>query len=182
MTRKPLEESYKNATSDMERKRALGELLEHHYDWIFRLSLAELGNTQDALDVTQEILIQITKSIKRFRYNSKFSTWAFVIVKRQIAYYRKRNKKRLSLFESAELDMFESSCELQDELVLNKEEGRRLLAEVRKLPEKQRYVVYLHYFEDLSVEQVAERISASAGTVKTHLFRARRSIKKGLEG
>jgi RNA polymerase sigma-70 factor (ECF subfamily) len=54
----------------------------------------------------------------------------------------------------------------------------RLLAQ---LPDVQRQVVALYYFEDRDVREVAERLGLAVGTVKSHLFRARRALAGMLE-
>jgi RNA polymerase sigma-70 factor (ECF subfamily) len=51
---------------------------------------------------------------------------------------------------------------------------------VRALPERQRAAVALYYIEDLGVDQIAEILEVSAGTVKTSLFKARRSLERAL--
>ena len=53
-------------------------------------------------------------------------------------------------------------------------------AAVRALPERQRAAVALYYVEDLGVDQIAEILEVSAGTVKTSLFKARRSLERAL--
>ncbi len=53
-------------------------------------------------------------------------------------------------------------------------------AAVRSLPERQRAAVVLYYVEDLGVEQIAEVLAVTAGTVKASLFKARRSLERAL--
>ncbi|MFN8392228.1 MAG: RNA polymerase sigma factor [Bdellovibrionota bacterium] len=167
---------------------ALGELLRRHYAWLSRVCLVELYDASVALDCLQETLLEIAKAISSFDGRSELRTWMFTIARRTVARYRKRDIRRQERFplgreddisrqERAGRDVGKDT----EQLLLENEQHRRLLLLVRQLPEKQRHAVLFHYFEDLSVEQTAERLACSVGTVKTHLFRGREKLKELLE-
>ena len=177
-------EFYKRSDLSLDEKYLLrslvGELIERHYDWISKMCLMNISNYENSLDCTQEVLIQITKSLPRFEKKSKFKTWAFTITKRCIADYRKRDYKRKSyVIESENENEFED-LESKDSfsLVSGTEKSKKLLELVNSLPEKQRYAIMLHYFEDCSIEKAAEIMGTKVGTLKAHLFRARKKLEK----
>ena len=162
---------------------ALEELLRRHYDWILRMSLFELSGATVAFDCAQEVLVQVAQGIDRFDGRSELRTWIFVIVRRTIWRYRKVEQQQAG--RTADLGQADRSGQcaaegLADSQLILSEDKRRLLGFVRELPEMQRHSVLLHYFEDLSVEDVARRLGCSVGSVKTHLFRARGQLKKKL--
>jgi len=167
---------------------ATAELLERHYDWLNRICLVEFRDASDALDCLQEVLLEIAKSMSSFDARSELRTWMFVIAKRTVYRFRTKLRRRESRFplgpvEDVQQSAIESSATAvtaERALMLN-EAHQQMLARVRKLPEQQRWAVVFHYFEDLSVEGVAERLGCSEGAVKTHLFRARKALKKMLE-
>lgn len=178
-------------TRSEDARSALEELLGRHYDFALRICLAELGIPSMAEDCAQEVMIQVAKSISGFRGNSKFSTWLFIIVRRTVSRFRKKAKRQLAelaptddfaLEEKVNSNVFDKPGELGPEQDLIGAESRtELLNQVRSLPEKQRYAVMLHYFEDCSVEEAAERLGCSVSSLKTHLFRARKKLKLILE-
>ncbi len=169
---------------------ALEQLLERNYDWIMRMCLAEFGNTALAQDSCQEVLLRISKGIPSFKGDSKLSTWIFVILKRTFADMRHKSVKRSQRFalegdqqtlDRLSADSVGESAGNPERDLLADEKRRRLMSLIRELPQKQREAVLLHYFEDLPVEQAAERIGCSVSSLKTHLFRARKKLGEVIE-
>ncbi|MCB0322446.1 MAG: RNA polymerase sigma factor [Bdellovibrionales bacterium] len=163
---------------------ALEELLGRHYEWMLRLCLLELRDNALAVDCAQEALVQAAQSIRAFRGRSSLKTWLFVIVKRRIARFRRKElrfRERFVAVEPEDVANNPDPSRSVERQLLATEENRRLAALVKLLPENQRFAVWLHYFEDLSIEQCAERIGCKASTVKTHLFRARSNLKSMIE-
>lgn len=161
-------------------ERALEEVLARYYPVIARMSLLHLGEQQLALDCTQEVMVEIAKSIRRFRNESKLSTWIYSISKRVIWKYargeRLKNSRRDELSGSALQDY----APAVDVVVLKREEQDAILTAIRQLPEKQRESVWLFYYLDYSLEDIGEKLSCSANTVKAHLYRARAALAKRL--
>ena len=167
---------------------ALDELLSQNYDWIMRGCFFEIRDAELARDCAQEVMIEIAKSFHRFRGDSAFKTWAFTIFKRVSRRFRKRLLKGNALVQlGKEKDLSEKEIHASEQksplsAFEKKEEQRELLEAVGQLPEKQRHAVMLHYFEDLSVKDAASQLGCSEGTLKTHLFRARKKLKGLLTG
>ena len=161
---------------------ALEELLGRQYDWVTRLCLVEFRREDVAYDCVQEIMIAVSKSLSSFEGRSKFSTWMYTIVRRQIGAYRRREwLRKLRLpgtdTEGAE-DRVPDAPELTPERLVGRAKLKDMLLEgVRKLPEKQRHAITLYYFENLPVADGAERLGCSEASFKTHLFRGRDRLK-----
>jgi RNA polymerase sigma factor, sigma-70 family len=68
-----------------------------------------------------------------------------------------------------------------DLAALNRLDGDRLLAELRKLPDRQREVIILRYYVDLSEAQIAEALDIAPGSVKTHAHRGLRALRERME-
>ena len=149
--------------------------------------MVEFRDPIAALDCLQEILIEIAKSLPSFDGLSNIRTWMFVVAKRTVYRVRKKTKTREERFPlGIETDVASGAApslenRSTEELLIQSEEQRRLLRLIRELPEKQRYSIFFHYFEDLSVEDTAARLNCSTGSVKTHLFRGRQKLKELLE-
>lgn len=176
---------------------ALEELIQRNYDWITRFCLAEFRNEAAAKDCVQEIMIQIACSIQNFRGQSALSTWIFTIVKRIVLKERKKQRKRQQQFIiGRDMDIGEAGGEIEqasarsgelagqarpDILFFRDQKKMAILGVIDTLPDKQRHAVLLHYFEDLSVEEAAERIGCAVASLKTHLFRARKKLAQMLK-
>ena len=164
------------------------QLLGRHYDWVTQLCLSEISDSGVALDCAQEIMIQVAKGLISFRGESKLSTWIYTISKRQIFKSRNRHKKLRSRFllSKGSRDRGEDSGTLEaistapgaDELILKDEQQKQLLKLVQRLPQKQRHSIALHYFEDMPVKDIAQRLGCSEATVKTHLHRGRKKLEE----
>lgn len=166
-------------------KEAMEELIRRNYEWVTRMCLLEIRDSSLALDCVQDVMLQLVSSIDRFKGNSEFRTWLFVIVKRTARKFRSREQMRQWRFptqSSEEVEHMRLEWDLSDRgedlesAYAKSERSRMILALVRKLPEAQRHAVLLHYYEDLGVEETARRMDCSVGTVKTSLFRARRKL------
>jgi len=163
-------------------KDLLEELLRRHYDWIMRASIAKLGSVSAAEDATQLVLTELARSIPRFKGKSKFSTWAYTIWRRTLFRHQRRLLKRREQeapIEAAESEL--KSADTPERKALARELRGELLSSLRQLPEKQQQAVYFHYYEDLSLEQIGERLGCSAQTVKTHLKRGRDTLREILK-
>ena len=177
------------AEAMLESRSALNELLSRHYSWIMRVCVSELRSESLSLDCGQEVLTRISLSIKNFKRNAKFSTWCYVILRRTIWEFRK-NKRRL---DSREELSFDATVSSQPEAVRSGDNSSPLDAidsrqrtavlwtHLEELPAKQREAIVLHYFDDLSVADAAERVGCSVSSFKTHLFRGREKLKTLIE-
>ena len=168
-------------------REALTELLLRQYDWLRRMCLLEFRYSQEAEDCLQEVLIEISKSMKSFDGRSELKTWMYVIAKRTIYRVRKSARKREERFplgkkeDIGERDTLDAQVRDTESLLAEKEASRAIVRFIRSLPEQQRWAVFFHYFEDLSLEDTAARLNCSIGSVKKHLFRGRQKIKELLE-
>lgn len=160
---------------------ALEELLRRNYAWVLRACLVELRDSQAAFDCAQEIMIAATLGIGGFRGRASFRTWLFVVSKRTIQHFRRREQRKLVAIETETVEATLSDTNAED-LLAAREDSRVLLRAVRTLPEKQREVIRLHYFEGLSVEETAAILGCSPNTCKVHLFRARKNLLRQLQG
>jgi RNA polymerase sigma-70 factor (ECF subfamily) len=166
---------------------ALNELLTKNYSWIVRMCVYELNNQADAYDCAQEVMVEIIKSIRSFNRRSNIRTWMYTITRRSIYRYRNRRRSLLQRFVPFKSpgDSNESMSQAvkanQDSVIEISEQKQMLLNCLKKLPEKQRQAVVLHYFEDLPVAEAAAYLDCSVGTVKTHLHRARKKLAEMLK-
>ena len=81
-------------------KIALEKLIERHQNWIYNIALRMVGHTQDAEDVTQEVLLKIVTKLSTFKGKSGFRTWAYRIVANHVLNMKKRNsEKKLVSFD-----------------------------------------------------------------------------------
>lgn len=168
----------------------IGEQLRTQYPWVVRWCLFELRDPASAFDCAQDAMVEVARALPSFEGRSQLKTWMYVIVRRTIGKFRKKERRRGTVFadpgrgadgeanQAAELPDTKSGTPEQQ--LLQRAELGTVLAAVDRLPEMQRNAVYLYYFEDLPVEECATRLAVSTGTIKTHLSRAREALRSAL--
>ena len=146
-------------------------LVERYSDRAYGLAFRMLGSASDAEEVAQDAFVRAWRALPRFRGESSFSTWLHRIVARRAldrAATLKSRKARETGIE--DLDSVEPAAPASSP---PGDLARRLDRLLGALSDMQRAVVVLYYYEDHSVEHVAQSLSIPVGTVKTHLHRAR---------
>ena len=153
---------------------AFEHLVDHFKDRAYGLALRILRSPADAEEAAQDAFVRAWAALPRFRGESSFSTWLYRIVAR-------RSFDRAALLRSrrGREAPAEAAPEPADPAGPADSAGlaRRMEHLVHELPEMQRAVVTMFYYEDGSVEQVAQALGLPEGTVKTHLSRARAALR-----
>lgn len=161
---------------------ALEELLRRVSPLIYQLAVLQLHDKEVAMDAVQEVLFDIARGMQHFRGESKFRTWVYAIAKRKIWRLVKQQKRtEMSLASLQDEPQMESAATGQDELLITQEQQQILFAAMRSLPEKQREAVWLYYYCDFTLEEIAKVIGCLPSTVKAHLFKARQSLSHKLD-
>lgn len=135
-------------------------------------------------DIMQETYIAIYKNIKSLKNPKKIKSWMGVIVQNKTYNYIKKNGRELTLDEDEMIfeNLEEADTDLLPEEAMQNKETQRLLKKIiDELPEMQKMVVITYYYNEMSVEEIAEALNIPTGTVKTNLFRARAKIKTAVE-
>ena len=135
----------------------------------------------DADDLTQEIFIKIHKYIDSFREDSQLFTWIYRIATNECLSFLNRKKKRF--FLPIEDVTQQLSTKIDKDPDLDGDEiQKRLQKAILQLPEKQRLVFNMKYFEDLPYEQISEITDTSVGALKASYHHAVKKIEEYLAG
>lgn len=132
---------------------------------------------EDANDLVQDIFIKIWKKLDSFRAESRLFTWIYRIATNETLNFLEKKKRRFFL------PIHDVACELSgkvDEGVLmdGDEISRKLQKALLKLPEKQRLVFNMKYFDDMKFEEIAEITSTSVGGLKANYHHAVKKIEQ----
>lgn len=152
-------------------------LVQRHSAMAYRVALRLCGNHHDAQDIAQEALLAAWQNLDRFRAGSSFSTWLYQIVTRRALnkITRGRSAGRTDLLEDLTDPGTGPAAQAERNLAAD-----AVTAALAALPFAQRTVVVLHHFEGLSYAEAAEVTHSSVPAVRSHLFRARRTLGKKL--
>ncbi|PWU00567.1 MAG: RNA polymerase subunit sigma-24 [Bacteroidetes bacterium] len=152
-----------------------------------------IDHPEDRKDIAQDVYLNAYKNLSRFRFESKLSTWIA-----QISYntcYNFLEKKKLVLagdfldnHGSDEDHYFTSRSQWHDEnghdparKIIEQNRQTIIVSALEKLSPVYRTMISLYHQEEMSYEEIASVTSLPIGTVKSYLFRARKSLKDSLE-
>lgn len=143
----------------------------------------------DIEDLAQEVFVQAWRALGRFRGEARFSTWLYRIATNRALKEWKRQKQHQSRIQDSSYDeesrgvLAEIPAALTDcpEFALElRSRDSALRGAIDSLPEKQRVVILLHYFEDYSCEEIARILECSIGTVWSRLHYGVRRLRESV--
>jgi len=138
-------------------------------DTVFRVALNALGSPHDADDIVQETLLRLWKRSEPFESEAHAKHWLI-----RVALNLCKNVFRAPWRRNIPLEALDAAA------VFDAPEQSALYAEVMALPEKYRTVLYLFYYEEYSVKEIAGLLGVSQSVVTTRLSRARKALKSEL--
>jgi RNA polymerase sigma-70 factor, ECF subfamily len=157
---------------------AFREIFLRHRSDVARLVYRMLSAPSDLEDVVQEVFVQVYRSLKDFRGQSKFSTWLHRVTVNVVLMHRRSARSRPVLTEEAPSDIVPDDRQpLPDEDAERSERMRAFQRLLGRLAEKKRVVFVLHELEGLGPAEIAEIVGAPILTVRTRLFYARRELE-----
>jgi RNA polymerase sigma-70 factor (ECF subfamily) len=160
------------------------QLIEKYQQRVFRLAMSILGPGRDAdgEDVAQATFVRVFQQLPRFRGESRVSTWLYRIAyncaideKNRITRARERDGGEEEVF-----DVAAPSAHSPYQQASAAQRGAYLHTAIAELPEMYQVTLRLHYWLGCSVEETAEMLGTTTGTVKSYLFRARARLHEQL--
>ena len=138
-----------------------------------------VGSHEDADDILQDAFVKIWRALPDFRGESSVSTWMWRIATNEAMTFLRRKRVRAALqFSSISAEVERS---IDGDPYFNGDEAERKLAKaIAKLPDKQRAVFCMRYYQELPYEQIAEITGTSVGALKASFHIAQEKIKEEL--
>jgi len=161
----------------------LHEQLERYHQASFgwALSCCSRDPTQ-AKDVLQTVYLKILEGKARFGGKATFKTWLFSVIRKTAAEERRRAIVRRLLFIQYQEDISHSNHEEGVDETIHEVDVRALFQRaLADLPRRQREVLQLVFYHDLSLAEVAEVIGFSIGSARTHYERGKKRLRQWLE-
>lgn len=151
-------------------------------DRLLRQALALSRNEAQAQDLTQETLLEAWKSLHRYNAQCQLSTWlcSILLHRHQTALRRARWWTFLpfSPNHSAALVRVDDTAPRPDEAMQLSEQSKLVLQSLDRLPARQRDVLFLRFYADESLAEIAAALQCSLGTVKSRLFHGLESLRR----
>jgi RNA polymerase sigma-70 factor, ECF subfamily len=151
------------------------QLVEQHYESLFRYAFRLSGSSSDAEDLTQDAFCQAQLKIRQLRDATRVKAWLFSILRNAYLHrVRDARRERVVPLDCA-ADLPERLSEPLPEI-----DSQRLQEVLNELPEDFRTPLILYYFEDFSYRDIAEQMEVPLGTVMSRLARAKAHLRARL--
>jgi RNA polymerase sigma-70 factor (ECF subfamily) len=153
---------------------AFGELVERYKNLVHAMVWRLVGDRSQADDLAQEVFLKVYRGLPYFRGEARLSTWIYRIVANVCSQARSGRTAESGLSpvrEPGATDAAFADIELRD----------RLEKAIAQLPENYRVLIAAHYLDGVQYEALAEALELPLGTVKTHLYRAKRRLRELLQ-
>jgi RNA polymerase sigma factor (sigma-70 family) len=159
---------------------AYSQLMDEYFEKVYSRMLKMTGQPGDAEDLTMEAFNKAFSKLNQYTPDFAFSTWLYRIAKNNCIDYLRRNKKENDNILTQQqagngITAHELANQLPspEQLMINRQETRLLREIVDTLHPKYKDIIKLHYFSELSCDEIAHQLDLPEGTVKVRLFRAR---------
>jgi RNA polymerase sigma-70 factor (ECF subfamily) len=162
---------------------AFGDLVRTYERPVYNLAYRMLGDTGEAEDAAQEVFLRAYRKLNTYDPQRKFSTWLLSIASHYcIDRLRRRRLQWFSLEdEKLPADTWTSDLPGPERQTLEAEGRAEIQELLETLPEDYRAAVVLHYWYELSYEEIAEVTESTVSAIKSRLFRARRMLGERLQ-
>jgi RNA polymerase sigma-70 factor (ECF subfamily) len=156
---------------------------------VLRLVLKVVQSPEEARDLYQESFLKIYRSLSRFRFESRFSTWLYRVVMNVCFDYLRRQKTRDEVqapeTEDSDTDFFHTVADHQpandpDKTFRAGEIRRRIERALTRLGPRERMVFELRHFQGMKLRAIGELCGTSEETAKNSLFRATQKLRTEL--
>lgn len=162
---------------------AIEKLYDEFYDDVYYICYKILGNQEDAKDITQDTFLEAFISIDNLNDPASFKYWINKIATNKTFNFLKRTKK-MSVQSPDEVNQLLDIEDVQirpEDTVIDTDVKDTLESIIDKLPKEQRTTLFLFYYQEMSIKEIAELYQCSESTVKSRLSYARKFMRKEVE-
>ena len=162
---------------------AFSELVEKYQKQIHALAWRKIGDFHTAEDITQDTFLKAYQRLHALKEPQRFSGWLYVIATRRcLAWFRKKRlqKQVLENIETPVTNKDAYSRHVAEEQAKTADKTQQEVVKklLETLKESDRTIITLHYFAEMTCEEMSEFLGVSANTIKSRLRRARNRLKK----
>ncbi|MBN1300074.1 MAG: RNA polymerase sigma factor [Melioribacteraceae bacterium] len=167
------------------------ELLHRHDKTVLNIAASFRYSEEDARDIYQEVFMRVYRGLKKFRFDSEFSTWLYRITTNVCISFHRKMKKHYadSLDREISYDGDESirfsdtvkSDDSTDAKAVGSDLSSHINFALNKLPPQQKMAFTLKYMNGFKIREIAEMMECNEGTVKRYLFTAVNKMRNNLK-
>lgn len=165
-----------------DREALIDHLMEVHGQKLLQLIYSYVEDKEVAQDLTQEVFVKCYQKIHQYNQKSSLKTWLWRIAINHCKDYLKSWHRNHIVVSEEKAIRASSHKEEVESKVIQKYDDERLALAVMKLPDPYREVIYLYYYEELTIKEINDLTKLNQNTIKTRLKRAKELLRERLEG
>ena len=174
MDDKTILEEFRSAAT---RHKAFEQLVVKYQQKLYWNIRRMVGDHDDTNDVLQDVFVKIYNSLEKFRSDARLYTWLYRIATNEaLTFLKKQSRRAVVSMESDDYDLAESMPADVD--MDGDEVSKKLQEAIFRLPDKQRSVFNMRYFDEMSYEEMSEATGTSVGALKASYHHAVKKIEK----
>jgi RNA polymerase sigma-70 factor (ECF subfamily) len=151
-------------------------VVERHRRTVYRICYRFMGNHEDASDLSQEVFLRAFRGLARFKGGSTLGTWLHRIAVNTCLNRIALKSPRTEPLEGSQ--QVDTQSESPSDRLLRDERADRVRAAVARLPKKQRAVLILRTYQELSHQEIAKLLGTTVGAAKANVFHALQNLRK----
>jgi RNA polymerase sigma-70 factor (ECF subfamily) len=156
-------------------------MIEHGNDVLY-LAFSYVKDRSIAEDLAQEVFLSAYTHLDTFQFNASIKTWLFrITVNRCKDYLKSWSYKTTIVTNVIEFALGTPREKETVKILIDKDEKARLAKMIFSLPLKYREVIYLFYFEEMSLNEITGLLNVNISTLKSRMKRAKEILKKEME-
>ncbi|MEC8601916.1 MAG: sigma-70 family RNA polymerase sigma factor [Bacteroidota bacterium] len=155
-------------------------LLSTNWDYVYNFLLKKSKDDFLSEEITIQSFSKAFEKIHLFNEEYKFKTWIVSIAKNQLNDYLKKKKIRFENIENIKNESFKNNFNPEEELI-NKERYNYVNEKIDELKPMYKEIIKLKYIEDLSINQISEKLNQPVNTIKIKIYRAKRILNQILD-
>ncbi len=156
---------------------AFGEICRQYEARLLRQAMTLCGNAAIAEDLAQDTLVEAWKCLRRYDGRCQFFTWLCAILLNRFR-NTLREKRPEALTAHAAREAAADERDSPDQTLLSGEQAAQVRKCIAALPAKQQRVIFLRFYVDDSLPEIAAALGCSVGTVKSRLFHAMEKLRR----
>ena len=145
------------------------KMVEKYSDMVYRLALTRTKTKENSEDVFQEVFLRFSKKLPHFESEEHEKAWLI-----KVTINCSKNLLNSSFVKH--------TTSINEEIPFETKERHDIYYAVQDLPLKYRTIIYLFYYEQYKIEEIAKILNTNPNTIKTRLARAREKLKEKIEG
>ena len=172
-------------------RNAFDKLVREYKDRLLNICYGYLKDIDDAEDLTQDIFVEVYRTISNFKEESSLFTWMYrIAISRSLDELKKRNSlKRAAFFEkrirseAADLEMSQTASDLPtpEEDLTQKQQQKFIQDCLNALPETQRTAFVLSQQDGVSYKEIASIMNKSLSSIESLVHRSKQNLRKTME-